>query len=94
MIDKNFRKDDLIEIIGHYGEDKQKLMVVEECSELIKEISKNFRYNNNRGEILYEIADVAVMLNQLMIIYGFTEKELIEIMNYKIDRTLSGMSKV
>ena len=49
-----------------WGEKAQMLMVVEEMSELTKEILKNVsRGKNNISEIIEETADVEIMLEQL-----------------------------
>ena len=58
-----------------WGEKAQMLMVVEEMSELIKEILKNVnRSKNNIDEIAEETADVEIMLEQLKENYRIAEK--------------------
>lgn len=56
--------------INTYGHMPQKLMAIEEMSELAKEICKDFRGNNNRDKISEEMADVEIMLAQLKLIYS------------------------
>lgn len=53
-----------------YGPEMQKTVAVEEMSELIKEICKDKRGNNNYLHISEEIADVEIMLEQLKLIYN------------------------
>ena len=53
-----------------YGKEKQMIMAMEEMSELIKELSKNMRGENNVEHIAEEIADVEIMLAQLKIIHN------------------------
>ena len=49
-----------------WGEQAQMLMVVEEMSELMKEILKNIcRHKDNIDQIIEETADVEIMLAQL-----------------------------
>lgn len=49
-----------------WGEQAQMMMVVEEMSELMKEILKNVnRGKDNLAEIIEETADVEIMLEQL-----------------------------
>ena len=49
-----------------WGKTAQMLMVIEEMSELTKEILKNVnRRQNNIAEIIEETADVEIMLEQL-----------------------------
>ena len=58
-----------------WGEKAQMLMVVEEMSELTKEILKNVsRGKDNLAEIIEETADVEIMLEQLKANYDIEEK--------------------
>ena len=58
-----------------WGEEAQMLMVVEEMSELMKEILKNInRKKNNVDEIIEETADVEIMLEQLKENYQIADK--------------------
>lgn len=63
--------------IEFWGEDFQKRMVVEECAELIKELTKEKRKINgsSREQILGELADVKIMLEQMELVYGKDEIE-------------------
>ena len=56
--------------IAKYGKDAQMKMVLEEMSELQKEICKLWRGKDNRDAIAEEVADVEIMLNQLHVIFG------------------------
>lgn len=51
--------------IAKWGEDAQMKMVLEEMSELQKEICKMWRGKDNRDAIAEEVADVEIMLDQL-----------------------------
>ena len=64
----------------------QLVVAIEEMSELIKEISKNMRGKSNKASLIEEIADVHIMLWQLLYIYNISESELIEEMNKKLTR--------
>ena len=58
--------------IETYGEEMQCIVAMEELSELIKEIAKKIRAGipkDNNNELIEEIADVEIMLWQLMIIF-------------------------
>lgn len=58
-----------------WGEQAQMMMVVEEMSELMKEILKNVnRGKDNLAEIVEETADVEIMLEQLKENYHIAEK--------------------
>lgn len=60
--------------LEHYGPDAQKLMVMEEMAELQKELCKNSRGHDNRLHIAEEIADVLIMLEQMIILYDCAEQ--------------------
>lgn len=67
---------DLKFIVETYGGKAQTDVAIEECSELIKALLKHRRNPTaeTRKNIIEEIADVEIMLNQLLIIYnGFFE---------------------
>ena len=53
--------------IIQWGVDSQLNQAIEECAELIQAINK-FRRNNDRDNLLEEIADVEIMIGQLKII--------------------------
>ena len=58
-----------------WGEQAQMMMVVEEMSELMKEILKNVnRGKDNLAEITEETADVEIMLEQLKENYQIADK--------------------
>lgn len=66
-----------------WGEQAQMLMVVEEMSELIKEILKNIsRHKDNLDQIIEETADVEIMLEQLKENYQIFDK----VANYKAEK--------
>ena len=72
--------------IDAWGTDAQLLMVLEEMSELQKEILKNInRGKDNIKEIAEETADVFIMLEQLVHIYGI-DKEVQKQAEYKVNR--------
>lgn len=52
-----------------WGADAQTLMAFEEMAELQKELCKNARGKDNRGSIAEEIADVQIMLEQMIVLH-------------------------
>lgn len=57
---------------------------MEECSELIKEISKKLRYPaTNNYYITEEIADVIICINQMCDIYNIKDKDIQKVIEYK-----------
>lgn len=85
------QKDDMEQIISHYGKQAQKLMVLEEMAELQKEVCKSFRGKRNRDEIIEEMADVYIMLEQLQLMYGINDEVLEGIAQEKIERQMERM---
>lgn len=55
--------------LDRWGADAQTLMVFEEMAELQKELCKNARGKDNRGNIAEEIADVQIMLEQMIVLH-------------------------
>lgn len=56
--------------LDHYGKSPQIAMVMEEMSELQKELCKNLRGADNVPAISEEIADVSIMLDQMKILFN------------------------
>jgi len=89
-------KQDLLKIINYYSLMKQLKYIHSEYFELDEAIVKS-QYNCNYDfiekdedikHIAEEIADVMVMLKQFQYYYGIDDKQIEEIMKYKIDRQL------
>lgn len=64
--------------IKTFGPVHQKMMAIEECSELINALIKEKRNRIGDDEVITEIADVSIMVGQLALIYG-TDKVKAEI---------------
>ena len=77
----------IINIINQYGETSQVLQSIEEMSELTKELLKNINRNeNNEKEIIQEIADVIIMITQLVMIYKIDVEKIYGAIEYKLER--------
>ena len=61
--------DVYLEAIKTFGALPQMVIVMEECSELQKEISKIIREKGNLENLAEEIADVEIMIEQLKYMY-------------------------
>lgn len=72
--------------IETYGVRAQKLMAIEEMSELTKEICKDFRGKLNRENLIEEMADVTITIDQLMMMYEISGKEIQQMRERKIER--------
>ena len=94
-------KDKLLQIINHYGVMPQLKYIHSEYYELdeaiISYLNDECNYyseveESNKKEIMGEIADVMVMLKQFQYYFGITDKQIEDIMNFKIDRQLDRIS--
>jgi predicted house-cleaning noncanonical NTP pyrophosphatase (MazG superfamily) len=84
---------DLIKIINHFGAEKQRLKAVEELAELQEVLIKDINKGGFAPYILEEVADVWIMINQIKLMYGFTDAQINEIAEDKIERTFSLMER-
>ena len=82
------QKEQLQEIIDHYGEDHQKDKALEEMAELQKEILKEKDGKGDIRHIIEELADVNVVLQQIQLVYGITDEQIEQVVQEKIERTL------
>ena len=55
--------------VSFYGSEIQRVVAIEELSELQKELCKSLRGQTDRQHIAEEIADVQIMLEQMMTLY-------------------------
>lgn len=65
---------------------EQDVFVLEEMSELQKELMKHRRGKKNRDEIVDESVDVLLTIFILLQVYGATEDEVKKIMDFKLNR--------
>ena len=91
-------KDKLLQIINHYGINKQLKYIHSEYFELDEIIISYEESGNSLSDyyeehITEEIADVMVMLKQFQYYYGIEDKQVEDVMNYKIDRQLDRIGK-
>lgn len=97
-------KNDLLKIINNYGLIEQLKYFQSEVFELNEailrydEAAENFfdgKYNNEeiemKNHIKEEIADVLCMLRQFQYYYRFTDKQIDEIVKFKVERQLERM---
>lgn len=84
----NIRIDEEIieKTIEHYGAEKQSIVCMEECSELIQAISKELRGKSDRNHLAEEMADVLICIKMLQEIYNIGNSELESWVGVKQDR--------
>ena len=83
-------------LIEKNGIERQSIVSMEECSELQKAISKALRYeqgdrfvaDNQREDLIEEIADVLLCIEQLQVMYCIDKEEIDKIKEEKEERTL------
>lgn len=91
-------KEKLLKIIEHYGLMPQLKYIHSEYFEL-DEIIISYEESGNslsdyyKEHITEEIADVMVMLKQFQYYYGIEDKQVEDVMQYKIDRQLDRIEK-
>jgi NTP pyrophosphatase (non-canonical NTP hydrolase) len=82
-------EDDLWKIINHFGKPLQLLKLSEESGEVSRAIiRKECGVTLTNHEITEEISDLLVVINQLMLLYDVDEKEVEQIMKYKVIKTM------
>ena len=76
-----------------FGDTSQKIMVIEEMSELTKELCKELRNRGNVENIADELADVEITLAQIKMIYNI--HDLVEQhRDFKLHRFAKNMAEL
>ena len=73
----------LLTIFNTYGKSHQVSKLLEEVGEFIETV-----INEDKENMVQEMADCMVMLKQFQYYYGITDEEIIKVMKEKIDRQL------
>lgn len=81
------------EAIEFFGVTSQKIMVIEEMSELTKELCKELRDRGDIEHIADELADVEITLAQLKSIYDIHDM-VEEHKDFKLRRLISNIAKL
>ncbi len=76
-------------IFSKYGEEEQALKSIEELAELQRAIARKDLRNMEE-----EIADVFIMLNQLLLFRGINKKKVLDLIDYKIKRQITRIKEV
>ena len=79
-------------ILDRYGKKMQSIVALEELSECQKEICKFLRDKGNIDHLAEEVADAAIMLEQITQMYGIMDKVLMY-MDEKCQRTLDRLTQ-
>ena len=76
-----------------FGEENQKIQTCSELSELIHAITKDLNGRMDRDNILEEIAGSQMMIEKCLIMYGFSEEELIKARKAEEDKLSKHVKK-
>ena len=95
MIINENQKSVLLNAIDTYGNKHQKIQAIEELNELSQAICKSFRNDiqENRLNIIDEIADVEIMMYQLKLILNIDAIEVQNRVDFKVDRLNKRLNK-
>ena len=75
----------LLAALAQYGSEAQTLMLFEEMAELQKELCKHARGRQNTASIAEEIADVQIMLEQMILLHDCRE-DVQSVRKFKVAR--------
>lgn len=80
-------------IADHYGLNNQMMQAIEEMGELTQAIVKVFRngLDNERDNLIEELADVEIMIEQLDYLLG--DNQIEKIKEYKVNRQLNRIAQ-
>ena len=79
-------------IADHYGIKKQLRQLAEECSELAVEASHSAR-KGTTVKIIEEMADVEIMIEQIIYLAKIDKCNIEDCINFKLDRQMKRMEK-
>ena len=79
-------------IADHYGIKKQLRQLAEECSELAVEASHSAR-KGTTVKIIEEIADVQIMIEQIIHLAKIDRCDIEDCINFKLNRQMKRMEK-
>jgi len=90
-------RDKLREIADYYGYEAQARQTMEECAELIEALNKQWRakvYEGKDGvgtakDVIGEIADVGIMLAQMVYLLNLEDIDLLDTIEAKLDRQMN-----
>ena len=82
--------DVMLDILRHYGANKQELQAVQELSELIVLLTKrpDQRGEEYRENLIDEIADATIMIEQVKMAHGIDNKDVSARISYKLYRQM------
>ena len=86
----------LADNIKAHGVVEETVIAMEECAELIQAISKVRRYGfggQYKDNLIEEIADVSIVIREIMMIFGLSDGDINEVIDSKIQRIKKRLDK-
>ncbi len=80
-------------ILRHYSPEAQTVKAIEELAELQAELAKTLNHQGDAEALKSEMADVYIMILQLMIIYDIDPEEFETEMAFKLDRQMKRIAE-
>lgn len=90
----NDRIDILKKNIELNGVETERVIIMEELSELIQEVSKHYRDKGNIMHLLEEMADVYICLEELKLMTGIDNHDIEAAMSVKLNRLRKRYSEI
>ena len=90
---KSEQADILKKSIEHNGTETELVIIMEELSELIQQVSKRYRGKNYAMHLLEEMADVYICLEELKLITGISNDDIEAAMSVKFERIRNDIQK-
>lgn len=90
---KSEQADILKKSIEHNGTETELVIIMEELSELIQQVSKRYRGKNYAMHLLEEMADVYICLDELKLMTGITDHDIEVAMSVKFERIRDSIQK-
>ena len=87
MMKRMIKNPRIMEIADHYGIEKQLHQLAEECSELAVEASHSAR-KVVTVKLIEEMADVLLMIEQVVYLANIAIEDIDECIRFKIDRQI------
>ena len=86
------RTQQYTDALNLWGEDLQKSMFHEEIGEVLTAMSHEKRGRCGKEAVLEELADLQIMLNQMVVLYG-SDEEFKDIINAKLIRLIARIER-
>lgn len=90
---KSEQTDILKKSIEYNGAETELVIIMEELSELIQQVSKRYRGENYTMHLLEEMADVYICLDELKLMIDITDDDIEAAMSVKFERIKDSIQK-